>query len=93
MLLLGYSSQDDTATVAWADSFHMSARIMFCTGTAATDEAIKLHGTYAAPPGPDWGWRIEIQSVSATELKIVMYNVPPEGPEDLAVQIDCARRS
>ena len=93
VLLLGYSSEDDTATVAWADSFHMSARIMFCTGTAATDEAVKLHGTYSAPPGPEWGWRIEIQSVSEKELKIVMYNVSPEGSEDLAVQIDCARRS
>lgn len=88
VLLLGYSADDKNTTAAWADSFHMSGRVMFCTGTAADDNVVKLQGTYAAPPGPDWGWRIEIRSVSAKELRVVMHNVSPEGQEDLAVHID-----
>ena len=62
----------------------MSARIMFCT----TQHAMYLRGTYPIGDGLDWEWRIVIQSVSAQVLKAVIYDVSPEGPEDLAVQID-----
>jgi hypothetical protein len=48
-------------------------------------------GSYAAPPGPDWGWRITIRSASPAEFQIVMHNISPDGQEDLAVQIDYAR--
>ena len=57
----------------------------------ATDGSAEFSGFYAAPPGPDWGWRIVIRSVSPNELTIVMHNISPEGQEDLAVQIDYAR--
>ena len=89
VLWLGVDDED-AATVAWVDSFHMSSRIMFCTGKAH-DGSAEVLGSYAAPPGPDWSWRITIQSASTAELKIVMHNISPEGQEDLAVQIDYAR--
>ena len=89
VLLFGFD-EENAASAAWIDSFHMSSKIMFSTGTAA-DGAVDLRGTYAAPPGPDWGWRTAIRSVSANELQIVMHNVSPEGQEDLAVQIDYTR--
>ena len=89
VLLFGCDEQQ-AATAAWVDSFHMSSKIMFCTG-AATDGSAELRGSYEAPPGPDWGWRITIRSVSATELQIVMHNIWPEGQVDLAVQIDYTR--
>ena len=89
VLLFGYD-EENAASAAWVDSFHMSTKIMSCTGTAANGAA-ELHGSYEAPPGPDWGWRITIRSLSANELKIVMHNISPEGQEDLAVQADYRR--
>ena len=55
---------------------------MNCTGSA-TDGTIALRGSYAAPPGPDWGWRIEI----ATEpLRIKHTNIFPGGEEGPAAE-------
>jgi hypothetical protein len=89
LLLFGYD-KDNAASAAWVDSFHMSSKIMSCTGSAA-DGSAELSGSYAAPPGPDWGWRITIRSVSPNEFTIVMHNISPEAQEDLAVQIDYTR--
>ena len=46
---------------------------------------LAVKGTYAAPPGPDWGWRIEITPDEGT-LRVVMFNIWPEGKEALAVE-------
>ena len=89
LLLFGYDEKN-AASAAWVDSFHMSTTIMSCAGRAA-DGLADLSGSYAAPPGPDWGWRITIRSVSPNELAIAMHNISPEGQEDLAVQIDYTR--
>ena len=89
VLLFGYD-EENAASAAWVDSFHMSSKVMFSTGTAARGSA-DLRGTYAAPPGPDWGWRTAIRSVSPDQLQVVMHNISPEGQEDLAVQIDYRR--
>lgn len=55
------------------------------TDSITAEGAIDVRGIYPAPPGPDWGWRIQILPAAA-ELSIVMYNVHPEGQEDLAVR-------
>jgi len=89
LLLVGYD-EDNAASAAWVDSFHASSKILFCTGTAASG-TVDVRGSYPAPPGPDWGWRIQIRSTSAREFQIVMHNISPEGQEDLAVQIDSTR--
>ena len=89
VLLFGYEEQN-AASAAWVDSFHMSTKIMSCIGRAA-DRSADFRGSYEAPPGPDWGWRITVRSVSATELQIVMHNISPEGQEDLAVQMGYTR--
>ena len=89
VLLFGYDEKN-SASAAWVDSFHMSARIMFCTGTAAA-AVVNLRGSYEVPPGPDWGWSIGIHCASASQLQIVMHNISPEGQVDLAVQMDYTR--
>ena len=89
-LLLFGCDEENVASAAWIDSFHMSSKIMSCTG-GADDGSAELRGSYAAPPGPDWGWRITLRSVSPNELTIVMHNISPEAQEDLAVQIDYRR--
>lgn len=91
-LLLFGVEEENAASAAWVDSFHMSSKIMFSTGTAASGSA-DLRGTYAAPPGPDWGWRTAIRPVSANQLQVLMHNISPDGQEDLAVQIDYTRNA
>jgi len=91
VILLGYDAQQEMATAAWVDSWHMSSKVMACEGTIDPQGAINIRGSYEAPPGPDWGWRIVITPKSGKELQIVMYNISPEGVEELAVQADYNR--
>jgi hypothetical protein len=91
VILLGHDDQQAVATAAWVDSWHMSSKIMSCQGAIDAQGAINLRGSYEAPPGPDWGWRIVITPKSGKELQIVMYNISPEGAEDLAVQAEYKR--
>lgn len=91
-LLVGWEAATGVVTVAWIDTWHNSDRIMVCTGRVEPDGSLNVRGSYAAPPGPDWGWRTEIR-VSANRLHLVMFNVDPNGREELAVNADYARRS
>jgi hypothetical protein len=75
-----------TPTIAtWLDSWHMRNKIMVCEGTMNPAGTVSLLGSYAAPPSPDWGWRIEIELQNEVLLVIRMLNISPEGEEELAV--------
>ena len=89
VLLVG-ADEENAASAAWVDSFHMSSKILFSTGHAA-EGAVDVRGSYAAPPGPDWSWQTVIRAGSANELEVVMHNTSPEGQEDLAVQAKFTR--
>lgn len=91
-LLAGYEAITGIVTVAWIDSWHNSDRIMVCTGRAEPDGALNVLGSYGAPPGPDWGWRTQVHA-GADRLHIVMFNVHPDGREELAVNADYVRVS
>jgi hypothetical protein len=92
-ILLGDDKEQGIATAAWADSWHMSAKIMSCQGSINQQGVITLCGSYGAPPGPDRGWRIAITSNSGRELHISMSNLAPEGLEELTVRADYRRAS
>ena len=85
-LLIGFQSVLGKATVHWIDSWHMSDGVMACEGAAEPDGTIDVRGSYAAPPGPDWGWRIELRSGDGSSFRVVMHNVTPDGQEALAVE-------
>jgi hypothetical protein len=91
LLLVGNANKAEEATAAWIDSWHMSGSVMQCKGSVDEPGVILLRGSYAVPPGPDWGWRIEVRSPSADELALLMFNISPEGGEDIAVQADYKR--
>jgi len=82
MLLFGRDAKD-LVTGIWIDSWHMGDRFMICRG-AAGGAAISVRGSYAAPSGPDWGWRIDVEPGDG--FRLVMYNLPPGGKEELAVE-------
>lgn len=83
-LLVGMQKKAGIATAHWIDSFHNGEKVMACTGSASDDGGVSVRGSYQAPPGPDWGWRIDVTPAEDT-LRIVHHNVWPEGKEELAV--------
>ena len=91
VLLLGYDDKQNAATAAWGDSWHMSQKIMHCTGAIDANGAFHVQGSYEAPPDPDWGWRIALTIHTADSIALVMHNLSPEGQQDLAVRAEFAR--
>ena len=85
-LLVGFDAASKVATAHWIDTFHMGRKVMACEGTVGDDGALDVRGGYAAPPGPDWGWRIRVTAAAGSQLEIVMFNIDPAGNEQLAVR-------
>jgi hypothetical protein len=93
---------DDGTDMVWFDSFHSGGSFMLFRrgdGDAYPDGApdaaesftYRATGSYPAPEGPDWGWRIELRAADPDELQLLMYNITPDGVEMLAVQADYRR--
>lgn len=89
-MLVGYDPKSGEVTAHWIDSFHTGPKAMACTGRSEAERVLSVRGSYAAPPGPDWGWRTVI-TASTDAIEIAMYNVWPEGNEELAVEMNYQR--
>jgi hypothetical protein len=92
LLLVGNQNEKHEATGAWVDSWHMSGGVWPCKGSVSDDGVVKLLGSYEAPPGPDWGWRIEISATDGRSLTLRMFNISPEGMEEPAVVAEYQKR-
>ncbi len=91
LLVLGRVADSDDANAAWIDSWHMADKIMSLRGKVGDAGEVSLVGSYAAPPGPDWGWRIDLEPGAGDSFRLVMYNVTPDGQEHLAVEAAFSR--
>ena len=85
LILLGNDKDSDLIKAFWIDSWHMNDKLMISEGSKSASDTISLKGFYQVPEHPDWGWRTMIEAENADSFKITMYNVSPEGAEDLAV--------
>lgn len=81
----------DKADVVWVDSWHMGDAFLSSAHEAGTGDLVNARGSYAAPPGPDWGWRTVIRSESRDAFRLLMFNITPDGEEALAVQVAYTR--
>ena len=90
LILLGGDSKSDAVQTVWTDSWHSSHTLMVSDGRADENGNVTVKGTYKVEGHPDWGWRTDIIP-NGKELRIVMYNVSPEGEEELAVETDFSR--
>jgi hypothetical protein len=70
----------------WRDSWHMANDIMTTEARRNPEGKVLLRGSYEASPGPDWHWRIEISLSPKGSLLLVMFNIAPNGEEELAVK-------
>ena len=97
-MILGIHPKSDVATGAWVDSWHQTNDTLFLKGThekvkGAASGRVSISGTFPAPPGPDWGWRITVECPEAASLLLTMYVIEPEGEEHLAVHAEYAKTS
>lgn len=84
MVLVGLEKKGVPAV--WTDSWHMARNLMMCTVDETADDVLSVRGSYAAPPGPDWGWRIELRPESGG-FALRMFNIPPGADEVPAVEV------
>jgi hypothetical protein len=87
LILVGYEASKDIVHASWIDSWHANEKPMALTGTITLQGNLDMRGSYSVENHPDWGWRI-VLTPADTALQMRMYNVTPEGEEDLAVQAD-----
>jgi hypothetical protein len=90
MIVFPSGASETSTRSVWLDSWHMADAVMVCDTTRDGD-VVSLHGSYAAPPGPDWGWRIEIEPGEGSSLVVRMFNITPDGEEALAVLAEYER--
>jgi hypothetical protein len=86
VMLVNRAAAATAPAIAWSDSFHMSRAMMVLTAVPGPATAIQAVGSYAAPPGPDWGWRILLEKTDSGMLRIAMFNITPDGEEFPAVE-------
>lgn len=84
---LMFSQLKEKTAAAWADSWHNHDGIMQMKGAAEASSELWVKGSYAAPPGPDWGWRLALHPDSDDQFRLIMHNISPEGEEMLAVEV------
>jgi hypothetical protein len=84
-MLIGFEPAENSVTVHWIDTWHMSNKVLALQGASESDGSINVLGSYPAPPDPDWGWRIVIKSADHS-LNITMFNISPQGDEQPAVK-------
>lgn len=89
LILLGCDPKSGVAQTIWTDSFHSRNAFIVSDGKYS-DSMYSVKGYYKVPGYPDWGWRTDIHPNDET-LIITMYNVSPEGVEELAVETEFFR--
>lgn len=86
LLVLGQEIAQGLVKAAWVDSWHMSDVMMVCEGEAGPQGLVWVKGAYAAPNGPDWGWKITLEAPAGRTFRMSMHNITPQGQEMLAVE-------
>jgi hypothetical protein len=90
LLIVGCDEKSDEVQAVWTDSWHSKGVLMLCNGETNADGGFSVTGSYSVPDNPDWGWRTEIIP-NSTGFRYAMYNVSPDGDEELAVDTDFTR--
>ena len=85
-MIIGHENEANLDTAYWVDSWHNSDKGMLCRGAGGDGTTITVAGTFAAPPGPDWGWDIVLTPRAGESLEMIMHVYTPEGEQGPAVE-------
>jgi hypothetical protein len=83
--LIELSGPPGAVAAQWKDSFHASDGMQL--HGLLHDGQLALYGTYPAGDGPDWGWRIELDTRDPEHLTLRMFNLFPSGEVYPAVDL------
>jgi hypothetical protein len=84
--IIGFQSKRKLYSAVWLDTWHMGDKYMTCQGLVDENGSFVLMGYYEVTEGPDYGWKTVIEIGKHESLRITMFNVTPEGKEQLAVK-------
>jgi hypothetical protein len=85
-VMLVRDAADSPPEIVWLDSFHTGRKFMTLGAGTRSGTVLTGTGSYAAPEGPDWGWRVELHAESDGALLVRHYNILPDGLEALAIE-------
>lgn len=85
------NSEAGDVEVVLMDSWHTANKFMLFHGDEDNQGLVAVRGSYPAPPGPNWGWRIVVEASSADAFCVRMYNITPAGEEAIAVETQYER--
>ena len=91
MLVVRVLDTPTKADLVWIDSWHMRNEFLITKSDPVDGALVSVLGSYAAPPGPDWGWRITLRSDDSDSFTILMHNITPDGVEEPAVEMALTR--
>jgi len=83
LIIAGYPGR---ASLHWIDTWHQPTTLMFLEQDQKTADRFTFLGSYPAPTGPDWGWRVELKYDPAGTLRLDMFNVSPDRKSTPAVE-------
>ena len=89
-MLVGHEKEANMDTAYWMDTWHNGDKGLLCRGPAGDGDSLTVNGTFAAPPGPDWGWDIIFTPKPGEAFGIVMHVYTPEGEQGPAVEASYA---
>jgi GrpB-like predicted nucleotidyltransferase (UPF0157 family) len=85
-LLIRQERPGNQVKAVWIDSWHMDDTFMLCQGSLDPRGSLSVQGSYTAPPGLDWDWRMILEPGEEDTLRLAMVNIDPNGHEELAVE-------
>lgn len=89
-IVIGCDNKSNAVQAVWTDSWHMSHKFMLCDGYIENRSRINVFGKYSVADNEDWGWRTEVIPEADT-FRYRMYNISPDGAEELAVDTEFTR--
>ncbi len=92
-LTFAFEAGEKLWRLSWIDSFHTGTAILTSvSGPSPGEGPISARATWFAAEGqPHWGWRTEVFDPEGEAWIIRMYNVSPEGAEQLGVEFALTR--
>lgn len=84
--IYGYYIAEGNFQAAWVDSFHMGTGILLSEGKNTGNNFSALGHYGGTETQPAWGWRTELEMISADKLRVTAYNITPEGQEAKATE-------
>ena len=73
LLMIGPGEEEGSLVALWGDSWHQKPAPRILAGSQGDEGSLQLGGDY----GGGWSWRVILQAIDTTNLRMEMHNVIP----------------